>query len=207
MNEAWKRAKWEKPDIKGHILYDSTWDVHKRPKEYTKNRCAWGKWGVTTKVSFFFRRWKCSNVDCGGSCTAQNILKTNDLYTLQEWPIGVCIISQKGRYLKKKKKSLRTTALQLKTKLRREASQATWAGHPVHVVTHKRQSVTGEGRKLHLTPRTINSMGQTPRLCYCLNWHKAKATRLQKNLNEQLMMHSLLRAFSHLPMSSVYLHH
>ena len=106
MNEAWKRAKWEKPDIKGHILYDSTWDVHKRPKEYTKNRCAWGKWGVTTKVSFFFRRWKCSKVDCGGSCTAQNILKTNDLYTLQEWPIGVCIISQKGRYLKKKKSPL-----------------------------------------------------------------------------------------------------
>ena len=38
--------------------------------------------------------------------------------------------------------------------------------HPVHVVTHKRQSVTREGRKLYLTPRTINSMGQTPRLCY-----------------------------------------
>ena len=34
---------------------------------------------------FFWRRWKCSIIDCGDGCTTVNILKTIDLYTLNGW--------------------------------------------------------------------------------------------------------------------------
>ena len=57
MNEPWKRAKWEKSDTKGHILYDSTWNVHKRQKEYTKSRCAWGM-GSDYQGEFLFQVMK-----------------------------------------------------------------------------------------------------------------------------------------------------
>lgn len=82
----------------------------------------------------------------------------------------LCVLYLRKAAIKKKKKS--PLGLQhCSSKPNSEGRQAKQPEqeHPVHVVTHKRQSVTGEGRKLHLTPRTINSMGQTPRLCYCLN--------------------------------------
>ena len=83
MNEPWKRAKWEKSDTKGHILYDSTWNVHKRQKEYTKSRCAWGM-GSDYQGEFLFQVMKFTEGDCGDG-GAMNMLKVNKLYILREW--------------------------------------------------------------------------------------------------------------------------